>query len=268
LAEIKKDVATERAISDSLTVNSKDEPVENQNATEYGDKKKTLLEKTKDYAVEKGNEFVLHLKETDWLDTINRSLDYPKGLLLGAGESATFGYTNFIEDHISIYDKETYYFGKFSGNYLVGSILSEGGKAGGITLTLSGAGSVVGVSVFSYSEAVQLYSVGAIASNSVLMVNSGGDEGKNNVSDYNTWNKGTFNSSKETINYHFKKHGKEVGAESVEQYMKKAEAFKNNLKGAKKSDVKGKVKGVIRYKKNGKYIDIAPDGSIISFGKQ
>ncbi|MBN1468667.1 MAG: hypothetical protein JW924_08085, partial [Fusobacteriaceae bacterium] len=29
LAEIKKDVATERAISDSLTVNSKDEPVEN-----------------------------------------------------------------------------------------------------------------------------------------------------------------------------------------------------------------------------------------------
>ena len=170
LAEIKKDVATERAISDSLTVNSKDEPVENQNATEYGDKKKTLLEKTKDYAVEKGNEFVLHLKETDWLDTINKSLDYPKGLLMGAGESATFGYTNFIEDHISIYDKETYYLGKFSGNYLVGSIMSEGGKAGGITLTLSGVGSLAGVSVFSYSEAVQLYSVVAAGTNSVLIM--------------------------------------------------------------------------------------------------
>ena len=124
LTKLEKDYGDQRKEYDKLGVSSFDEPVENQNATEYGDKKKTLLEKTKDYAVEKGNEFVLQLKETDWLDTINKSLDYPKGLLMGAGESATFGYTNFIEDHISIYDKETYYLGKFSGNYLVGSIMS------------------------------------------------------------------------------------------------------------------------------------------------
>lgn len=35
-----------------------------------------------------------------------------------------------------------------------------------------------------------------------------------------------------------------------------------------KSRVDGAVEGTIRYKKNGKYIDIAPDGSIVSFGKQ
>jgi len=32
--------------------------------------------------------------------------------------------------------------------------------------------------------------------------------------------------------------------------------------------VDGEIEGVIHYKKNGKYIDIAPDGSIISFGRQ
>ena len=35
-----------------------------------------------------------------------------------------------------------------------------------------------------------------------------------------------------------------------------------------KSRVDGAVEGTIRYKKNGKYIDIAPDGSIVLFGKQ
>lgn len=39
-----------------------------------------------------------------------------------------------------------------------------------------------------------------------------------------------------------------------------------NLKGATKSYINGMVDGVIRYKKNGKYIDLAPDGTIISFG--
>jgi hypothetical protein len=83
----------------------------------------------------------------------------------------------------------------------------------------------------------------------------------------NSWNTiGTFGGK--SLQKHFDKHGKEVGAESVEQYLRKAEAFKQNLKGAKTSRIDGSVEGVIRYKKLGKYIDLAPDGTIVSFGKQ
>lgn len=63
-------------------------------------------------------------------------------------------------------------------------------------------------------------------------------------------------------------HGTEVGAKSIDEYLRKAEGFKQNLKGATKSRVAGHTESVWRYKKNGKYIDIAPDGTIISFGKQ
>ena len=84
-----------------------------------------------------------------------------------------------------------------------------------------------------------------------------------------SWNKGSFDSSQESLEYHFKKHGNEVGAKDIEQYTRKAEEFaKNAKKGSTKSSVRGEVEGVIRYKKNGKYIDIASDGSIVSFGKQ
>ena len=66
-----------------------------------------------------------------------------------------------------------------------------------------------------------------------------------------------------------KGNGDGVGAKNTEQYLRKAEEFaKNAKKGSTKSRVRGEVEGVIRYKKNGKYIDIAPDGSIVLFGKQ
>ena len=66
-----------------------------------------------------------------------------------------------------------------------------------------------------------------------------------------------------------KGNGDGVGAKNTEQYLRKAEEFaKNAKKGSTKSRVRGEVEGVIRYRKNGKYIDIAPDGSIVSFGKQ
>lgn len=41
-----------------------------------------------------------------------------------------------------------------------------------------------------------------------------------------------------------------------------------NLRGAKKYGVDGAVEGTTRYVKNGKYIDLAPDGTIVSFGKR
>jgi hypothetical protein len=83
-----------------------------------------------------------------------------------------------------------------------------------------------------------------------------------------TWHEGGFDSSQASADYHFIKHGFEVGASDVEQYIRKAQNFQTNLRGATKSWVKGSVEGVMRYKKLGKYIDIAPDGRIISFGKQ
>lgn len=80
------------------------------------------------------------------------------------------------------------------------------------------------------------------------------------------WNKGNYYTAGGSAIKHFKKHGKEVGAADVAQYIRKAEGFAQNLRGTSKSKVDGKVQGVIRYRKNGKYIDIAPDGTIISFG--
>jgi hypothetical protein len=51
-------------------------------------------------------------------------------------------------------------------------------------------------------------------------------------------------------------------------FMRKATEFAKNLRGAQKFSIDGAVEGVKRYVKNGKYIDLAPDGTIISFGKR
>lgn len=88
-------------------------------------------------------------------------------------------------------------------------------------------------------------------------------------SETGNWNKVSFDSPEDSLDYHYGKHGDEVGATSRDQYLRKAEEFaKTAKKGSTKSRVDGAVEGTIRYKKNGKYIDIAPDGSIVSFGKQ
>ncbi len=60
----------------------------------------------------------------------------------------------------------------------------------------------------------------------------------------------------------------EVGAKTKEQYINKAVEFSKNLKGATTHKVDGYTEGVMRYIKSGKYIDIAPDGTIVSFGKR
>ncbi|WP_374018148.1 polymorphic toxin-type HINT domain-containing protein [Paenibacillus thiaminolyticus] len=91
----------------------------------------------------------------------------------------------------------------------------------------------------------------------------------NSNCNFSVWNKGSFDAVEGSAQYHFKKHGKEVGAEDLAQYLRKAEEFaKTAKKGSTKSYVNGAVEGTIRYKKNGRYIDIAPDGTIVSFGKQ
>lgn len=82
------------------------------------------------------------------------------------------------------------------------------------------------------------------------------------------WGKGSFDSASGSLTEHFAKHGAEVGAKDIDQYLRKAEAFAQNLRGATKSAVDGATPGVTRYKKLGKYIDLDRDGNIISFGLQ
>ena len=85
--------------------------------------------------------------------------------------------------------------------------------------------------------------------------------------DVEGWGKGSYDSPNDSLLRHFKKHGKEVDATSPEQYLNKAKGFAQNLKRVHPTPVDGETPGVLRYRKNGKYIDIAPNGDIISFGK-
>ena len=160
---------------------------------------------------------------------------------------------------------------------------------GGLLLTLVGGGSEIAsvgsssaISIPVATEGIAIAGTGLAISGSALAnmfdvriqkseSSKGNGDGKNSQENANSseWNKGSFDSSQESLDYHFNKHGEEVGAKNTEQYLRKAEEFaKNAKKGSTKSRVRGEVEGVIRYKKNGKYIDIAPDGSIVSFGKQ
>ncbi len=61
------------------------------------------------------------------------------------------------------------------------------------------------------------------------------------------WHEGSYGSPLESLQDHFAKHGAEVGATDAAQFLRKAEAFALNIK-------------------NGRYIDLAPDERIVSFG--
>jgi len=76
------------------------------------------------------------------------------------------------------------------------------------------------------------------------------------------WSRGTFEKVGASIAYRFEKHGGEVGASSVWQYLRKAEGFAKNLKGASKTAVDGGT----RYEKNGKYVILDQNKKILSYG--
>ena len=80
------------------------------------------------------------------------------------------------------------------------------------------------------------------------------------------WGKGTFDSVEESLKRHFRKHGAEVGARDINDYVNKAYEFSKNLKRAKRAYPDDGTSGAIRYTKNGKYIIIGPDGKILSYG--
>ncbi|MEY1176284.1 hypothetical protein [Providencia vermicola] len=89
---------------------------------------------------------------------------------------------------------------------------------------------------------------------------------KNKIKD--EWHQGSFNSPEESLQKHYEKHGKDVGADSVAEYKRKAGGFAEDLKGARTAKIRGETDNVTRYYKNGKYLDKTTDGKIISFGKQ
>jgi len=65
---------------------------------------------------------------------------------------------------------------------------------------------------------------------------------------------------------HFAKHGAKMDARDLWQYLRKARTFSMQLKGVQPYLVAGDTPGVLRYRKLGKYIDVAPDGRTVSFG--
>lgn len=81
------------------------------------------------------------------------------------------------------------------------------------------------------------------------------------------WHRGSFDFPGESIVFHYNKHGKDVGAKSAASYLNKSIQWRKTAKkGAKVKSIPGEVPGVKRYSKNGRYIDLAPDNRIISFG--
>lgn len=60
------------------------------------------------------------------------------------------------------------------------------------------------------------------------------------------WPKGTFSTVAESIRYHFMRHGGEVATSNVWQFLRKAEAFGEKLRGAK---VRILENGAARYMK-------------------
>ena len=78
--------------------------------------------------------------------------------------------------------------------------------------------------------------------------------------------------SSSNANYHFNKHGSEVGARTLQEYTKKATNFANTVlqKGIKGRYVSGATPNTFRYTFNGKYVDMAWDGVehiLVSFGR-
>ena len=79
------------------------------------------------------------------------------------------------------------------------------------------------------------------------------------------WGKGTFPTVSESIKYHFARHGREVAAADVWQYLRKTFAFADNLRGARTSEVDAEV---VRYMKSGYYVIKDDAGKILSYGSE
>jgi RHS repeat-associated protein len=119
---------------------------------------------------------------------------------------------------------------------------------------------------------VNVVGVGIVAPNGTVIATPDQarkhSEGSEGWEDVEGWGAGSWGTSNRSLLKHYERHGDEVGASSPAQYLRKALAFASNLKGAKSHPQEGYTEDVTRYHKNGKYIDIASNGDIVSFGKE
>lgn len=89
----------------------------------------------------------------------------------------------------------------------------------------------------------------------------------------NLWDRGSFDSSGESLQWHFEKHGREVRAGNVEDYARKAEDFYKTVRKDRwgsGSPVPGETPNVRRFTRGDRYMDLYQTSSgsrlIISFG--
>ncbi|MBM7689663.1 LXG domain-containing protein [Enterococcus ureilyticus] len=168
----------------------------------------------------------------------------------------------FIGDLASIVGGGAEFLGGFS--WLVGGNgFSFAGApfTGGATLALSPAATASGTAAMAHGSGTIVNAFGSLLDGYHF-------EDRSYTNKNGEWGKGKFDNAMDNVQEHFEKHGEEVGAFCLEQYMRKAQEFARTVKkGVKPSPVPGITTDVLRYRKNGKYIDLAPDGSIISFGK-
>ncbi len=87
------------------------------------------------------------------------------------------------------------------------------------------------------------------------------------------WDRGSFGSSGESLQWHFEKHGREVGATDVASYARKADGLYRSVVGdpwGPGTAVPGETANVRRFTRGPRYIDIYKTPSdqrlIISFG--
>ena len=205
---------------------------------------------------------------------------------------STAPFDTYLEKNAArIWDMDVYYAGRCGGDMVIGAVdlaaMVKGlaNLPGALEDLLNGIGFLSGGSpqlqlVGGSAQAaaggsVALGGVAGIARGSIpaLLLGDAGEDflrsfakidrdrlfGSEGGPEAGNWNKGSFDSPEDSLEYHFGKHGNEVGATSRDQYLRKAQEFaKTAKKGSIKSRVNGAVEGTIRYKKNGKYIDIAP----------
>lgn len=96
-------------------------------------------------------------------------------------------------------------------------------------------------------------------------------------SDLWEWNKGTRTSRQASVEYHFTKHAREVGAKNIPQYLRAASSYRNyminlinkdDLKLIRVTDSYGYTKGAKKYTSTvtGRYVIFDTSHLILSFG--
>lgn len=77
------------------------------------------------------------------------------------------------------------------------------------------------------------------------------------------WARASFNTTADSIRYHFRRHGHELGAAHVWQYLRQAHSLRWNLRGARRTELGA---GKIHYTKRHRFLILDAQGRIISYG--